>query len=259
MAGYDGLLFDSVDLNGLTNIEIDNVGIEAPPEFLLASAKLARTDGLKLFNKEYGGRVIPVRGRIMASGRSGFLATRDILMRYLAPLEATLRVPNGDDPIDFTATVENVMFSDTGGGYGAFTINFLCSDPFGYDAGHRTIINGSLVTAASADIGLLETIGGSVSAPMIITLTIANVTGGTGKYIDVANQGGDSIRITRDWSVGEVIVIDMRQKICQVNGVAVDYTGTFWNLAVGDTEVTYSDNLTTRSVSIMATYKRRRL
>ena len=51
----------------------------------------------------------------------------------------------------------------------------------------------------------------------------------------------------------------MLNKDCLVNGAITDYTGLFWNISPGDTSLIYSDNMTSRSVSLIVTYKRRYL
>ncbi len=259
MAFYDGLLFNGTDLNAIEGVEIDRVGLDSPPDVVLMAGKLSRSDGLKVYRKEYGGRKIPVEGRIMSSSREGYLNIRNQLLKVLNPKEKTLRVIIGNTPLEFTATVESTIFSDTGGGYGRIVINFLLADPFGYDRDARTIINGTLVTTASSTVSLLETIGGSYAAPATFTATVAAITGGTGKYMDLANELGENIRVTRTWVLNDVLVVNMKDKTARVNGALVDYTGTFWSLSPDNTSITYSDNFTTRSVGLVATYKRRYL
>jgi predicted phage tail component-like protein len=257
---YNDVLFNSVDLTELNGVKITSVISDNIPQVIINSGKNARQDGAKLFNKEYGAKIVTVEGYIARNSRETYVATRNELLKYLEPLESTLRVPIFNAPIEYTATVQNTIFSDVGGGYGKFSIEFLCSDPFGYDVDSRTIINGTTVTAASSDISLSEAVGGSYKTPPIITVTVTAVSGGTGKYIDLANEAGNNIRVTRDWVADDQLVIDMLNKTLRVNGASLDYTGTFWDLNVDDTLITYSDNFTTsRSVNILATYKRRYL
>lgn len=259
MSYYTGLLFNTVDLTAITNVKVSRVITETIPEVIIQTGKLVRRDGMKLYNKEYGAKQIVVEGYITSNTRDGFLSTRDTLLRYLEPSEATLRVPIIPQPREWTATVQNTVFSDTGGGYGTFTITFLASDPFGYDRDAVTLLNGTSITAATSSPSLLATIQGSYASPPTITVSLASVTGGTGKYIELTNQAGKSIKITRDWLSSDVLLINAKLKSCKVNGAEVDYTGTFWDLAVGDTSITYTDNFTTRTTSIVMIYKPRRL
>lgn len=259
MAFYDNTKFNEVDINSLEYIEVDRVNTEALPEVVLSAQKLARQDGSKLYLKEYGARRIVIEGRVMAPDRAGFITARDNLLKYLRGQQKRLEVPVGNSPREATATLENCVFSDVGGGYGRFTATFLCADPFLYDVYRRTIINGSTTTSAAATFELLETAGGSYETPPYIRLVLASAGGGTGKYIELSNQAGEAIRVTRDWITADTLILDMLNKDCLVNGAITDYTGLFWNISPGDTSLIYSDNMTSRSVSLIVTYKRRYL
>lgn len=259
MSYYTGVLFNANDLTQIQDVFIEDVKPDAQIDVKLYNGKIARGDGIKHYGKSYGARKVTVEGHIGANSRESFLTARSTLMRLLEEQEATLLVPVKNLPLEFTCTVENVAITDTGGGYGRFVITFLCSDPFGYDRDARTLINGTLVTTASQDVSYIEAIGGDYKTPLTLTLVMANLTGGTTKYVTLTSSAGDFITITRTWLVGDVLIIDMKAKTCKVNGADVDYTGTFWDANVADTSLTYTDNLTTRSVGISAIYKRRRL
>lgn len=260
MGYYSGYpKFNGTDLSTIPYIKFNEIGLERQPEVILATGKLVRKDGAKLFNKEFGSRVIEVSGLITSPSRELFLTSRNTLLRYLTSIEKTLQVPYIDNPIEFTATSGEVIFSNTGGGYGVFTIPFICSDPFGYDRDARTIVNGTSVTTASSSVNLSEPIAGYYRTPATITITISSITGGTAKYIQLTNTAGDAIKVTRDWSSNDQLVLNMKTETITVNGTAVDYTGNFWDFAVGDSAFTYADDFTTRTVSILATYHRRYL
>lgn len=259
MSFYDNTLFNGVDLNTLPYFEVDSILPDTAPDMIISSSKLVRNDGMKLYNREYGGRSITLIGHFSAPDRSTYHSSRDTLLRYLQPQEATLRLPINNDSREYTATVQETIFSDVGGGYGAVTINFFCADPFGYDVNLRTVVNGTTTTSATNTFSLSETVGGSYSALPFITITVASISGGTGKYIDVANEDGDNIRITRDWVLNDVLTLDMKLKQAKVNGTLVDYTGTFWGFSVGDTGFDYEDNFTTRTIGMQVLYKRRYL
>ena len=125
---YNDVLFNSVDLTELPYVKIDRIILDNLPEPVIQAGKIARRDGSKLYNKEYGAKVIPIEGRIVADSRKNYLTARGTLLRYLQEQEATLRLPiEGSNPIDYTATMQNVIFSDVGGGYARFTINFCIS------------------------------------------------------------------------------------------------------------------------------------
>ncbi len=259
MGYYSNVLFNSQDLTEIQDVFIEDVSLDAQIDVTLYNGKIARADGIKHYGKSYGARKISVEGHIGANSRETYVTARSALMRFLEEQEAILQVPIKNLPLEFTATVENIAITDAGGGYGRFIITFLCSDPFGYDRDLRTLINGTLVTSASSEVSYTESIGGDYKTPLYLTLVIASVTGATTKYIRLTNTAGNSITITRTWLADDVLVIDMKNLTCKVNGALVDYTGTFWEAGVGDTSLFYTDNMTTRSVGVTATYKRRLL
>lgn len=260
MAYYSDVIFDNVDLTEIEYFKIVRTITDPIPEILLQNEKIARRDGSKLYHKEFGAKVITIEGQIQANSRKNYILTRDTLLRYLAPQEATLQLPVQDDnPREWTATVRNVIFSDVGGGYAAVSIEFICSDPFGYDRDTRVLLNGATTTVASHDFSLLETVGGSGNAVPYIVVTLAAATGGSGKYIELANQRGDAIRVTNTFASDSQLIVDMKNRTVTLDASTVDYTGTFWELEPGDMTLNYSDNLTTRTASILMTYKRRYL
>lgn len=259
MAYHSRVYFDSFDLSTIPNFKITQLGFESIPEVVISSGKLVRNHGVKLYNKEYASKPITIEGLIEANSREGFVSTRDSLLRRLEPQEATLQLPIAAQPREWTCTTQNTVFSDTGGGYGQVTINFTASDPFGYDRDTRVLLDGYSETNASEDIALIESIQGSQSTPAMITITVVAATGTTGKYISLENSNGDLIQITRTWAADDVLRLDMKNKTCTVNNVATEYTGSFWNFAVGDTTMNYTDNFTTRTSSILMTYKPRYL
>lgn len=257
---YNDVLFNGTDLTEITGIKINNIVHENMPQTVMSSGKIAKNDGIKIFNKEYGDKVIYIEGYITRSSREDFFSTRDTLLKTIEPREKVLRIPLFNRPLEYTGTVRNTAFSDTGGGYGKFSIEFLCSDPFGYDMDNRTIINGTTITASNSDQSFSETIGGNYKTPAYVVLTVSSVVGGTGKYIDLSNQSGDSIRITRNWASNDQLIVDNKNRTCRVNGADVDFTGSFFDLSVDDTIMSYEDNFTTsRSVNLIVTYKRRNL
>ncbi|RLA58679.1 MAG: hypothetical protein DRR04_10410 [Gammaproteobacteria bacterium] len=259
MAYYSDVVFDGNDLTAITNIKIIGVALDILPKVVLSRGKLSRQDGAKIYNKEFGGKKIIVTGLITTEDREDYLSARTELLGNLDGVEKTLSVIIGDLPLEYTATLDNVTINDSSGGYGSFTIDFACSGLYGRDRDTRVLVDGGTVSTTPEDITLSETIGGSVKTPPRIVLTVLSVTGGTDAYIRVSNSKAEEIRITRTWAVDDQLILDMETKICTVNGIAHDYAGFFWSLAVGDTEVTYSDSLTTRSIGVQITYKRRYL
>ena len=49
---YNDVLINGSDITEIPNFKVNNVVIDAPPEFAISSGKLARRDGIKVYNKE---------------------------------------------------------------------------------------------------------------------------------------------------------------------------------------------------------------
>lgn len=252
-------IFNGTDLSGLTNVLIDNVEVE-PIKRLIDKYKLARADGQIITNAEYGGKDIIVTGQIVATDKATMQNNRNTLISNLSALNANLDIDVYDTLQRFTATVEDITFSDTFGGFCRFTIKFACRDAFGIDRNLQFLLNttGETTTPNTEN---LSAIGGNYHAAPIIEVYINALSGGTSKYIQLTNPAtGKSIKITRTWAVGELLVINPEDGTVKVNNVEVDFLGGFLTWATGTGgQLKYEDTLTTRTVEIRVKYHKRYL
>lgn len=256
MSYYQNLTFDGVDITSIENLAVTNVINDAMPDINISQGKLVRTDGVKLFNKEYGSRKVVVEGIITGSSRDTYFTARKALIKAVQPLEKKLVLPL-DTPLEYTATSTNTLFSDTGGGFAKFSIEFVCSDPYGIEIENRVLLNGATSTIAVKEFDFLELVQSMVETPVFIRLSVISVTGGSSGYIELKNEAGSSIRITRNWANDDVLTVDTKLQEVRVNGIAVDYTGELWKLQIDESNMTYVDNFTTRNVSLIVTYRNR--
>lgn len=251
------ILFNTVDLTGLTNCNFTRIDHHARPVRNITAAKIARYDGNQLIHQEYADKQIIVEGFIAAADRATYEANRDTLLTNLQAQEATLRFSQSGANRDYTCTVADIIFSDTDGGVGFFSIKFECSFPFGQDATATTDLNASANSAASVS-PTFTAIGGSYKAQPTFTIGVTAVTGGTAKYIKLTNPTtGQYIQITRTWANADSLVVNVAARTVTANGVAVDYTGVFPEFDTTDTTLQYDDNFTTRTVAITMTHKKR--
>lgn len=256
---YIDVLFDGTDLTEIEGFSVNSIITDRLPDIQISSGKLARQDGVKIYNKEYGSKKITIEGYITTSSRNAYLLVRDQLIRYTEPRNKVLRVPMDGTPLEYTATVSNLIFSDVGGGFARASIEFICTDPYGYDVNRRTLVNGTTTTSATNTFSYLESIGGVVATPPLITVSVASVTGSTGKYITLTNNAGETITVTRTWANNDVLEIDCLNHTVKVNTVLTNYTGVFWNLNIDDYSMIYADNFTTRTIGMRVSYRRRSL
>ena len=257
MTYYEQVYYDEIDLTEIVGVKITHCLTDSIPQVILSSGKIARSDGLIIHNREYGGRKINIRGFIARPDREQYLIARSELLKYLNKRTKVLQIPRDSQPTEYTATMSNVIFSDVGGGYGKFDIEFTCTDPFGFERNTIYLLNAYNVAIASEDITLDEVIRGDADSPGIITIAFLSITDGTAKTVSVLSEAGDNISVTRDWTTGEVLEFDMLHKTVQVNGINTDYTGVYWDFAPDDQNFTYEDDFTDRSADITAYYRPR--
>lgn len=255
------LSFNGTDLSQLTGVMIDHINKDTWPSRVVQQAKLARFDGRSFVDATFDYREIIVTGRIIAADQPTFESNRSSFMQYLTPQNATLDLNIGTSIVRFYATVTELMFSDTGGGYGAFTIKFGCSNPIGIDSNLLFGLVATTITAATSTQNL-STIGGNYFTNAVVNVYINAVSGGSSKTVTITNPStSKAIEITRTWAAGERLVIDGRDKTVKVNGTLVPYSGDFptWEPGLGGT-IKYTDTFTTsRNISLSMQYNKRYL
>lgn len=257
---YSSVLFNSVDLTGLTDVYINAIELYDQPIKSLTGYKLARQDGNKIVNTEYADKSLIVDGYISAVDRSTFETDRDTLLKNVKAQEAVLSFTQAGATRQYTCTLANIIWNEKpGGGFATFSLQFACSDPFGSDSTATTDLNASAITT-STSTKTITAIGGSYLSLPTFTITLTAVTGGTAKYMRITNPANSkALTITRTWANADVVVINCSTKIVTVNGVLTDYTGTFPTYDTTDTQVQYDDTFTTRTVALSMTHIKRYL
>lgn len=260
---YTGITFNSVDLttlvpgnNGIQFWRIDHLDA---PDRLLDFQKLARAPGSKLIDDQLDTKIISLYGTLSGTTKALFEANRDLLLSKIQASNAVLRIPVAGANRDFTGTFKRPDLPyKPGGGLAEFTLTFVCTDPLGYLTSATTDVSAVVITTTPST-KTFAAIGGSYYANPTITAVLGSGTGLTNKTMTITNQAGNALVISRTFVAADSIVIDVGAQTVKVNGVLTDYTGTFPTLAVGDTQITYADTLTTRSVTLTVTHKNRYL
>lgn len=254
--------YNGTDLAGLTNVLIDVVETAPVAKRSLSSYKLARHDGRVITNAQYDGKVVIVSGQIIATDQATMQNNRNTLINAISSgINKTLLVNIYDTIQQFTATAEEPIFSEVKSGFARFSIKFQCRDSFGIDPNLQFLLNVTGQTT-TPNTQSLSTIGGNTDTEPILEVYISAINGGTSKYIQLTNPAtSKSIRITRTWAVGELLVIDPEAQTVKVNNVEVDFLGSFLAFATGASQsLKYEDNFTTsRTVQIRAKYHKRYL
>lgn len=197
-------------------------------------------------------------GVVIATDQQDLDNLIDTFKGYFNGKDKNLDIAYGTGTRRYIATANTISVTrEQKAPYATFTVEFICTSPFGVDTSATTITNQANYT--SATLTVTPTIAGSAPVQYpLITLTIDSLTG-TGDYVQITNNNNDQQMLLYGFSLtnGTVIVIDSYLRTVTINGTEVDYLGTFLELEPGANSLTYTDGFTTRQVDILMTYYKR--
>lgn len=252
------VVYNNVDISALTGITITDIAKDDLPIRNVTDYTLARTDGRKQIAAFYDNRQIVISGVIIAIDVPTFESYRATLVQNLQGQDLALDLVINQVQERFFATVSSLVFTNSDGGFGVFTLTFECSSPFGIDPNMQTALATTTITTATSTQNLGSIQGSYKAAPYISVY----LTSGTGfntvsNYMKITNPTtGKYIQMTRASAAGELTVVDVYNKTVKVNNVAVDFTGNldlFWDIGAGG-QVQYDDNFSTRSINLTFQY-----
>lgn len=248
--------FGGTSLATVSGLRIVATNPYQPPERSLNRNQLARTDKGVIASAFYTARKITVTCVIGCNSRELLDASMDALNKILQGEEKALVLSQASGTRQYTATFANMMISDVRGGLARLDILFECSDAMGYDPASTTLAWSAFTGNTSTLNFVLD--GTAEWQLPVITITFNSLTGGSNKAVTLSNPAtGQTMVITRTWSNGDVLVINAKEGTVQVNGVDADFTGGFLKFALPSGSLTYSDNLTTRNVTVNIAYQKR--
>lgn len=238
----------------ITNL-IDHTSI---PEKLAELYAKADANGSSLPSINYPSKKISIGGHIVGSSQADLDDRIDTFKGYFNGKEKNLDIAYGSGTRRYVATANTIsVIRQQKALWASFTIEFICTQPFGVDTTATVIANQSNYTSASLDMN--PTIGGSAPVQYpVISITIDALTG-DGDYIQVTNNenGQDMVLYGLGLEAGDVVVIDCFNRTVTVNDELVDYNGVFLELEPGAQSITYLDGFDTRTVDILVNYFRR--
>lgn len=252
------VLFNAYDLDGITGFEITDYDFNIYPNRQLRTFKLANQNRSALTSAEYVEKAINVYGIIRNCTREDAEATLSVLRSYTQGIKKVLSVPQYNRQVEYTATLQE-MSQTWHGNNMQVVMGFYCDEPTGVDNISEALIAviDQTVTTATDTFPVVFA-GSSLEQYPVITIVINSLTGGTNKTITIDNDSNShEVAIQRTWIVGDDLEIDTYNKTVKVNSSPVEYTGRIPDFNTGATNILYQDTLTTRNVTITATYQRR--
>lgn len=255
--GNDLQTFNRSTQVGINTNVIKHTDIPAQVAELLA---LADTDGSVIPDINYPSRTIRIGGTIHGSTQADLDDRIDTFKGYFRGKDLNLDIAYGSGTRRYIATKNAVAIDRQDKAlFATFSVEFICTNPFGLDTSATSLINSLNYTGAS--LTSTPTIGGTAPYQLpVFTITIDALTG-DGDYIQIANDNNtqEMLLYGLGLEAGDVIVIDCVNRTVTLNDVEVDYIGTFLVLEPGSGSITYTDGFTTRTVDIVANYVKRYL
>ncbi len=220
------------------------------PEKDAALFALANTNASVMPYVGYPLKQVTIAGAIVGSTQADLDSRIDTFKGYFNGKDKNLDIAYGASTRRYIATVNKISITRKQKAlFATFTIDFICSQPFGRDTTSTTALNGTGRTASSYNDS--HTFVGSAPFQLpIITITYSAVTGGASFVSFGNNANGQGITITdQTWVASDVLEIDCVNKTVKKNGIEIDFLGAFPEFAPGSQNFTYSDGFTTRTMT----------
>lgn len=245
---YDG--FDFAD-NGIV---LTNINALILPDRINQIEKIAGRDGGKLVQSSRGTKPIPLKGFYDGIDAADAQYMYDRLAQMLNRQERVLEVPHAGSSRKFIATPENaVLETPDGVNRLTFSIDFVVAEGTSY-TDEVTVFVGHVVSTATATIPVV--VQGTVDARPVFTIDVEAGSGLTpNKSMTIRNSRDyTGITITRNWSVGDQVVIDSANFNMYINGVLTEPDGRLPKWSPGSGALFYSDTFSSRTTSIYGEY-----
>jgi hypothetical protein len=237
----------------ITNdIDFSDIATKSMSMFPIANSNLSAISSVNYPNK-----TITITGGVSGSSASDLDSRLDTFRGYFIGTDKNLDITYNGSTRRFIATANTVNITrGANGKYATFSIEFICTSPFGTDTSNTTALSATGRTGSSYSDAYIF-LGTAPAQLPVITITINSLTGGTGAYILVGNDDtGQQIIVTNNFSADDVLEIDCYNKTVKLNGTDVDFVGGFPEFVPGASHIDYADNFTTRNFDISVVYKK---
>lgn len=240
---------------GIITNRIDHTNI---PDKIAELYAKADANGSSIPAINYPSKKIVIGGVIKGSSQADLDDRIDSFKGYFNGKDKNLDIAYGSGTRRYIATVNALSISrQQKVPFAEFTVEFICTTPFGLDTTATSIIN--TLNHTSGVLTVSPTISGSAPYQLpIFTITIDALTG-DGDWFSISNNnnGQEMLIYNLGLVASDVVVIDCAERTVTVGGEPVDYSGVFLELEPGANSITYTDGFTTRTVDIVANYYRR--
>lgn len=253
--------FNNNQLNSINGVQVYSIDYFGNERTLNLFA-LARRNARKLTSAFYQAKKIYISVYITGNNRDNADQIFDTLMGYIQSGEGSLVIQQSGTVRQYTATFSKIDKNNSGtgrgiaqppqGGFADITLEFECSDSYGYDTNYTLITNQSSLTSGNVNVAYTQ--GGSAEWQVpFIQAQYTALTGSAPNTVTVGNQAtGQAIQVSRTWSAGDLLQVDSRNRTVQVNGLDVAFTGAFPEFNTGLQNLYIQDSFTTRTLKLYA-------
>lgn len=249
------LVFEGFNCDDRTYMLItDMPDMENAPEKELDVISVPRAPGIKVANSNTRGKVITARGIVKAS-------TGPLMRAYLDTIKQSLRTQGGTLSVTYQGITRRYVatLQNTGSMFDGRASTDINKCPFELQFLTEGIATDWDYTYFTQQItSLLDTIAvssvGSTETDCTIVVVVAAATGITSLQIGSDSTGGQ-IKYTGAIAAGDVFVFDGINQQVLKNGVEVNFTGFFPQIAIGSDVLRFTSTGT--SIDFRATISHR--
>lgn len=248
------LTFDGTRLDQLTGVSVINYNGDRLPRRQIRNSKIARVSRSVVTSGDYTEKPITADLSICGTGRQNTQEIWGNVKRICQPLERSLVIPQYDLDIQYICSL-NATSEEWLGPQLEARMEFIASDPFGYDTEETTLLDEDNNTSGDETFEI-EVEGTALEQLPVYQIFINSVTGGSDSTITLETEAGN-ISITRDWENGDTLNINSITQTVSVNAGITDYEGRIPRLTPETQDITYKDDFGTRDVDITVVYNKR--
>jgi hypothetical protein len=255
MAANTIITFDGYDLSDITNYIPESSDHQSAPTRDQNVYRLARQDGSKLVSQWWGSKYIKIPGYIQATSQSALEDKIDELKAVLARPNRNLDITWGGSTRRYVCSLSSFAITRDPDmiDWCAFEITFFAANGHGVATSTTTETETGITTSPFSDS---IDIAGSAYTKPTVTITVNSETDLTSLIFSLTNSYGESssITVTQAFAASDIIIIDYSSFSVSVNGVPVNYNGSWGQWYPGSTSFSLTTTATAQDIDLSIVY-----
>ena len=239
----DLVVFEGFSLSDNDSVVCTNL-IDSGPTREILGSRVPRGDGEYITGDFWRQKVIEVRGFVKKDTAEELDDFLDTMRKNLRVREGNLDITRYDTARRFVATLTNAeeLFASREGyhiTFCPFVARFVCKTPFGMD---REYTANTFTFATTPRNETMQNIGTIEAQPVFIFIfdSASSVTAVNIQRVDTDGNVLDEIEFTDTIAAGDILEFNSEDKVVNLNGEQVSYTGSFPELAIGSNTIKLS-------------------